>query len=43
VISSAKTGLFACRRGASAVEMALVLPLFLGLLFGIVKIGRAHV
>jgi Flp pilus assembly protein TadG len=31
------TRLAACRRGVSAVEMALVLPIFLGLLFGIIN------
>ncbi len=32
-----KTGLAACRNGASAIETALVLTIFLGLLFGIVS------
>ena len=31
------TRLAACRRGVSAVEMALVLTLFLGLLFGVIN------
>ena len=34
-----KNSLLACRRGVSAVETALVLPIFLGLLFGIINFG----
>ena len=31
--------LFTCRRGAAAVEFAMLLPLFLTLVFGIVVFG----
>jgi Flp pilus assembly protein TadG len=31
--------LVACRRGVSAVEMALILPLFVGMLFGIINLS----
>lgn len=33
--------LLACRRGATAVEMAMLFPAFLLLLFGITEFGRA--
>jgi hypothetical protein len=35
--ASLASRLVACRRGVSAVEIALVLPIFLGLLFGIIN------